>query len=251
MNNYKDKYKEKYKKILFIPGWGFTNEIWKKFASEFFNLDKCVFIDLYEQIEGSDGNLNLIAKKVINKHRNVDLVISWSLGCFLAKEIESFPSSSNIKKMIYVAYSPKFMKSPSWNFGFNKRTIDKLRHDLKKDQEKTLKNFYLLILGIYKNKKILYKEITKNINPMMKIDLKKLNKALDLLENYTCKTNIKNKQNNNLYIYGEDDAITSEDIVNFTKEKEPFSNIVIIPKSSHIPFLTNEKEFKEILIKNL
>ena len=89
MINYKDKYKEKYKKILFIPGWGVTNEIWETFASELFYIDRCVFIDIYEEVKVLDGDINLIAKKVINEHKNIDLIISWSLGCFLAKEIES------------------------------------------------------------------------------------------------------------------------------------------------------------------
>lgn len=250
MINYKDKYKEKYKKILFIPGWGVTNEIWETFASELFYIDRCVFIDIYEEVKVLDGDINLIAKKVINEHKNIDLIISWSLGCFLAKEIESL-SSSNVRKMIYIAYTPRFLKTPSWDFGFNKNAIDKLRYDLEKDQEKALKNFYLLILGSYKHKKIFYKEIIKNIKSMMKIDLEKLNMTLDLLENHICKTSFKKKQNNNLYIYGEEDAITSSDIANFIDENESFSNIVTIPKSSHAPFLTNKKEFKKILIENI
>ena len=75
--------------------------------------------------------------------------------------------------------------------------------------------------------------------------------TLDLLENHICKTSFKKKQNNNLYIYGEEDAITSSDIANFIDENESFSNIVTRPKSSHVPFLTNKKEFKKILIENI
>ena len=222
MTNYKDKYKEKYKKILFIPGWGVTNKIWEKFASEFFDLKSCIFIDIYDQVEEFDGNLYLIAKKLINEHKDIDLVISWSLGCFLAKEIES-AYSSDIKKIIYIAYNPRFMRTTSWNFGFDKKAIDKLRDDLKKDQKKALKNFYLLILGAYKHKKNFYKEIIKNIHSMMQIDLVKLNMTLDLLENHICKISIKKKQNNNLYIYGEEDAITPANIANLLRVNESSS----------------------------
>ena len=46
MIDYKDKIREKYKKILFVHGWGFNYEIWEDFAKSFMPLEKCIFLNL-------------------------------------------------------------------------------------------------------------------------------------------------------------------------------------------------------------
>ncbi len=243
MLDYKDKIREKYKKILFIHGWGVTDKIWINFAKKFFYLDTCYFLNLYSYIEGSDGDLKIAAKKVINDYKDVDLIISWSLGCFLAKEIEKI-SKSSTKAIIYISYAPTFMKSKEWDFGFEKNTIIKLKKDLKNNKEKALKNFYLLIIGQVVNKKNVYKEIISNINEMNYVSLKTLNLGLDIIQNSNYKDFATNKKIKNLYIYGDDDNITPK---NNIKLLEPLSTVKVLPCSSHIPFLSNSDEFFKII----
>ena len=192
MLDYKDKIREKYKKILFIHGWGVTDKIWINFAKKFFYLDTCYFLNLYSYIEGSDGDLKIAAKKVINDYKDVDLIISWSLGCFLAKEIEKISKFNNIA-MIYISYTPIFMKSKEWDFGFEKNTIIKLKKDLKNNKKKALKNFYLLMIGEVANKKNLYKEIASNIDEMDYVSLRTLNLGLDIIQNSNYKSFVINE----------------------------------------------------------
>jgi len=244
MVNYKDKIAEKYKKILFIHGWGFTNKIWNN-ISDYFYLKNCIFLDLYTYIEKSDGDLRLAASRVLDDHKDIDLVVSWSLGCYLAKEIEFVAKFKSIK-MVYISYTPKFIRTHKWKFGFEENTIAKLSKDLEDDKEKALKNFYLLILGDLKGKKNFYKDIVNNNNSIMDVSLENLNIGLDIIE----KNNYNDfyKENaSNLYIYGDKDDITSSSVANFIKELEPFSIIKTIPDSSHIPFLTNRDEFFKII----
>jgi len=243
MLDYKDKIREKYKKILFIHGWGVTDKIWINFAKKFFYLDTCYFLNLYSYIEGSDGDLKIAAKKVINDYKDVDLIISWSLGCFLAKEIEKISKFNNIA-MIYISYTPIFMKSKEWDFGFEKNTIIKLKKDLKNNKEKALKNFYLLMIGEVPNKKNLYKEIASNIDEMDHVSLRTLNLGLDIIQNSNYKSFVINEKSRNLYIYGDDDNITPKNII---KLLEPISIVKVLPRSSHVPFLSNSEEFFKII----
>ena len=80
MIDYKDKIREKYKKILFVHGWGFNYEIWEDFAKSYMPLEKCIFLNLYDYLEYSDGDMHQAAQKVLDDHPKIDLVISWSLG---------------------------------------------------------------------------------------------------------------------------------------------------------------------------
>ena len=181
MINYKDKTKEKYKKILFIHGWGFSDKIWINFASQLFKPESCIFLNMYSYLESCEGDLKVAAKKVLDDYNDVDLIFSWSLGCYLAKEIEVLVNLNTIK-MIYISYSPRFMKSKKWNFGFEENQILKLKKDLQNNKEKAIKNFYLLILGNFRNKKFFYKEILLHINSVMKVNLQTLNIGLDIIK---------------------------------------------------------------------
>ena len=86
-NHYKDIISEKYKKILFIHGWGFTRQI---LIDNFDTacLGQALFIDLYEHMIDTNGDLKTAAKNILRENEDIDLIISWSIGCFLAKEIE-------------------------------------------------------------------------------------------------------------------------------------------------------------------
>lgn len=246
MLNYKDKTREEYKKILFIHGWGFTGKIWTNFASKLFRLESCIFLNMYNYLESCEGDLELAAKKVLNDHKDVDLIFSWSLGCYLAKEIEALVNLNAIK-MIYISYSPRFMKSKKWNFGFEENQILKLKKDLQSNKEKAIKNFYLLILGKFRTKKIFYKEIFLHIDSVMEVDLKILNIGLDIIKNSNYDKSYKDKTTRNLYIYGDKDSIVSSDIKKFMKISEPISIIKVLPDSSHIPFITNDEDFLEAI----
>lgn len=245
MTNYKDKIEEKYKKILFIHGWGFTNQVWVDFVENNIPMCNCICIDLYKYIDNSNGDLTVAAKKIVNEHDDIDLVVSWSLGCFLGKEIERLRNNRSFK-MIYVSYNPKFKKTKDWKNGFNENTINQLRIDLKNDIKKAFKNFYLLILGKYRTKKNLYKEIKKNLHPIMQINITSLLNALDILEKKDF-LNCKFIGSKNLYIYGENDEISPPIIKEKIRYLGPDASVVIIPNSSHIPFLTNKECFLKII----
>ncbi len=248
MNDYKDKIKEKYKKILFIHGWGFNHKIWEKFAKSYMPIENCFFLNFYDYCEISGGDIQKSAIQVLNDHNNVDLIISWSLGCHLAKEIEILDKKNSIKK-VYVSYSPKFMKTKVWKYGFEKSTIQELKSNLEKNFSKTLKNFYLFILGDFKSKAKMYKEIILHLNSMSEVEIKKLSIALDILEKseYINYEKGKDKDVENLYIYGDRDIITPPNIRSFLRISEPLSRVKILSNSSHIPFVTNPEDFYKVL----
>ena len=250
MIDYKDKIREKYKKILFVHGWGFNHEIWEDFAKSFMPIEKCIFLNLYEYLEYSNGDMYKAAQKVLDDHPKIDLVISWSLGCYLAKEIEVASKVRHIK-MVYVSYTPKFMRSAIWKYGFEKKTIDGLKENLDKDFTKALKNFYLLILGDFKSKKSMYKKIIVHLGLIKESEINNLYSGLKIIEKSDYRNFCKSKKVKNLYIYGDKDQITSPNIKKFIKNLEPSSEINILSESSHIPFITNQESFFKVLKRHI
>ena len=244
-NHYKDIISEKYKKILFIHGWGFTRQILKD-NFDTACLGQALFIDLYEHMIDTNGDLKTAAKKILRENEDIDLIISWSLGCFLAKEIECI-IKNNETKMIYISYNPKFVKDDVWKFGFEFSDVEKLQTDLKINKVGALKNFYLLALGNLEEKKYFYKYVTQDMNKILRINQLGLDLGLEILKKNNLIAGKRNELVKSLYIYGESDLITPVSVASFMSENEPHAFVKIIEKSTHIPFLTHPLKFSEIL----
>ena len=91
----------------------------------------------------------------------------------------------------------------------------------------------------------------EHIDYVVKVNLKKLYIALDVLQTCSYNLSLHNEKNKNLYIYGKEDSIVSSNIAHLVEKNEPSAKVITIINSSHIPFLTNEEEFAEILRKNI
>ena len=117
----------------------------------------------------TNGNLQAAAKNILRENEDIDLIISWSLGCFLAKEIE-YIIQNDETKMIYISYNPKFIKDDVWKFGLKFSDVEKLQTDLKINKVDLLKNFYLLAIGNLEEKKYFYKYITQDMNKILSIN---------------------------------------------------------------------------------
>ena len=245
MNNYKDIIEEKYRKILLIHGWGFTRQIWDR-NFDGINKKNCILVNLYDCIKKSEGDLKEAARKLISEHGDFDLIISWSLGCFLAKELESL-ININLKKMVFISYNPQFLNDKSWSHGLEGKQVLELKENLNINKELAIKNFYLLVLGDIEDKKKYYKIISENIKDALNIETSSLILGLKILEKYKYKNFEKNSNIKKIYIYGEKDLISSKNIANYIKDNEPYSLIKIIKGSSHIPFVTNASQFNKIL----
>ena len=244
-NHYKDIISEKYKKILFIHGWGFTRQILKD-NFDTACLGQALFIDLYEHMIDTNGDLKTAAKKILRENEDIDLIISWSLGCFLAKEMECI-IKNNETKMIYISYNPKFVKDDVWKFGFEFSDVEKLQSDLKINKVHALKNFYLLALGNLEEKKYFYKYVTQDMNKILRINQLGLDLGLEILKNNNLIATKKNELVKSLYIYGECDLITPVSVASFVKENEPHAFVKIIKESTHISFLTHPLKFSKLL----
>ena len=79
---------------------------------------------------------------------------------------------------------------------------------------------------------------------MNHVSLRTLNLGLDIIQKSNYKDFVTNKKIKNLYIYGDDDNITPK---NNIKLLEPLSTVKVLPRSSHIPFLSNSEEFFKII----
>ena len=90
----------------------------------------------------------------------------------------------------------------------------------------------------------MYKEIILHLNFMSEVEIKKLSIALDILEKseYINYEKGKDKDIENLYIYGDRDIITPPNIKSFL-DLEPLSRVKILSNSSHIPFVINPEDF--------
>ncbi len=244
MSHYKDKAKKKYK-ILLIHGWGFPPSIWETYLKGNFINSEIVNLNLYDfHLESSDS-FHEIAKIVANSHKKFDLVLCWSLGCFLGREID-FIIGKEIKKIIFVSYLPKYIAEKNWKFGFQNEEILQLQEGIKKDFKKSLKNFYLYSINNNSNKELV-KYLFKNIEYFKEEDIKKLITTIKILKSGDYRKKSIKDEEKCLFIYGEEDPIAPYSVIKEIRNQHPSSSFATIRGAAHLPFVSHLKEFSDIV----
>ncbi|MBH32103.1 MAG: hypothetical protein CMD90_00435 [Gammaproteobacteria bacterium] len=244
MSHYKDKAKKKYK-ILLIHGWGFHSSIWEAYLKGNFLDSEIVNLNLYDFRLESNNSFPEIAKIIVNSHKKFDLVLCWSLGCFLGREID-FIIGKEIKKIIFVSYLPRYIAEKNWEFGFQNEEILQLEKNIKVDFKKALKSFYLYSINHVNNKE-LAKYLFKNIKYFKEEDIKKLITTIEILKLGDYRKNPIKDEKKYLFIYGEEDRIAPCSVIKKIQSQHPLSSFATIKGAAHLPFVSHLREFSDIV----
>lgn len=202
---------------IFIHGWGFSKNIW----SNYFYLDDAEFLSLpfhggsieYTSIESFADSLS----KSINQPTTL---IGWSLGASVS--VLTALKNKNVKKLILIGFSPKFEDE---KLGSPKASIKAFMLNLKKDFEKTVRNFR--VSAVEKDPLCPVPEKEGSIallNDFISLDLR------EALESVECETHI---------LHGINDKIVNKEAAFFTNQKIKNSQLYLFD-SHHAPFLDRD-----------
>lgn len=241
---YFEKYGDKENNILILPGWGNNRETFK-YLIDILKENYTIYILDYPGFGNSpfpsrDLTLSdyteLINNFIISNNIDNPTIIAHSFGGRIV--IDLFKNYDlNIKNLIFIDIAGIKPKKSLY----------------KKIKEKIYK--FLKKLGILFPKKIKQKYLNKLIKVFGSSDYSKLDpnirKTFINIVNFDQKEDIKNINKDTLIIWGEKDLDVPLKDGYFIKESIKDSEIIVIPKSGHFPYLDKAYYVNKIILEYL
>lgn len=210
--------------IYILSGLGFSGKIFDET-----NLNKEFNLIYFEFHDIKNFSLDTAAQLFGEKLFENAIILAWSFGGLLAIKIANlFPKK--IKKIIFIASSPKFLEDKNWTGIKNEHAIN-FQIQFKDYYPIANKNFIGLIN--FPNKNIVYKNIlTKYFFP----DKEKFLLQLDILLSVDLRHEYINLNTNILHIIYKSDAVIPINISQLKLLKSD-SKIIYIKNAGHTGFL--------------
>ena len=238
--------------LLFIHGWAGDFSIWFRQIDHFSDRFNVVVLDLpgHGKSDWRDINFESLIDDIIFISRSLKLkdiiVFGLSFGGQIA--IKLALKSRLFKRLVLIDTAPKFVKDEGFNAGLDSREIEKLSGQIDTDFpnilvvfahslftiEEKQKEIFVSLWDLFRRKKCFpQKDALKRMLVMIgKIDLR------DQLHKIKIPT---------LIISGEKDYICPLFVSEFMNKNIPNSQLRIIEKCGHLPFLTEEAQFNSII----
>ena len=120
--------------FIFLPGWGFSPQLFSTFAKAFKGM--AIFLELPSL---NTSNLNKVVLQIAQAIPDQGTVIAWSLGGLIALKLcARFPHK--YKRLILLSTTPKFMEDTDWS-GVSKHVAMKIISTFDKYPDHLLKRF--------------------------------------------------------------------------------------------------------------
>jgi pimeloyl-[acyl-carrier protein] methyl ester esterase len=220
--------------IVFLPGWSFGASIWHTTGIKLKN-QNVVYCDLphLNQTHTCNNNqLEVISDSLAHKIPVNSVIVAWSLGGLIAIDLcHKFPDI--YKKLILVASTPNF-STITEDFMANAKT----------DITTTINKF--LCLTQYPNHNPIIRKELKNHLLDIASERNSLLGYLELLQKTDLSPIINKLSKPTLHIHGNQDVIAP-----VTPQSNHNDNTKIIQDAGHIPFLTHDEIFINILQKSI
>ena len=240
--------------VVLLHGWGMHGGLWGQFKSLLAEKVKTHTLDLpgygfSKDIKNEftlDAITDVVEQYIKNINKPVNL-IAWSLGGLIALNVLQ-RKKIKIEKLILIAATPSFTKKQDWENGIEQSVFDEFSCSLKQDYKKTLKRFLSLQTRGSELAREELRELNQQLNSRGEPNIKALESGLAILSN----TDLRSDDKNNvaaMIVLGEKDTLIPLSVKNEFEKIFPNSEIVILEKTGHAPFLS-QAEYCAEKIKN-
>ena len=237
--------------LVLIHGWGLNSAVWQPSVELLKDQFEVITVDLPgfgSNVEHSLSPYTLaeVATLVQQAVAKPAVYLGWSLGGLVACEIAmNFPE--RVKALVTVASSPCFVEQDNW-FGIKPDVLALFYRQLAEDTAKTINNFLKIqAMGSphLRHDIKLLRELVLQFPIPTKTTLEE---SLKLLETVDHRDNLIDISMPYLRMYGKLDGLVPRKAIESINVLSPDSDVVILEKASHAPFISHPEEFHQVLI---
>jgi pimeloyl-[acyl-carrier protein] methyl ester esterase len=238
--------------LLFLHGWGVDRRIWRQQVKYFAQYYHVVTLDLPGHGESTFKKIGLAEMasdvKAILFHLKIHQMISVgsSLGGLVALKLyEIHPAV--FKRMVFVGSMPKFAWSAEYPHGLDIAQIRKLDGQLDTAYPSIVDIFFRSLFTRQERESRRFHWIQvfrqQNATPLKKA----LSEYLDILEQEDLREVLKKIKLPIQFVNGKGDQICTQESVMMLRTLAPHARFHDFEHCGHFPFLSNPKEFNQVL----
>lgn len=226
--------------LIMLPGWSMKSFVWNKLnklLSNDFELILIEWNDVLSLNEFKERVIRVIKEKQISTFS----LLGWSLGSLVAQDIVS-DDLWNIKNLILIGCTSSFIqhRENGYNFGWNRKILERMKSKLYKTPQETLYDFYDAMFSKEEKQKDYNNEFLQLVgNNIQNQSTDSLLLGLDYLIQKDLRLKLSCINIPTLIIQGDDDNICPLCGAEYMKNNLENSSIEIIKEAGHIPFFTN------------
>ena len=209
-------------KIIFIPGWGMEEGVWT-LVLPYFKGYSVQCIDWRNVKERSE-----FAERIIDvAHNDNVILVGWSLGALAA--VEAY-KKIQAKGIVLIGGTAKFTNTSDYSNGWNALHVERLKRNLARRKEDTLKRFYENMFT--KNELKENKRFEDMIKGFKGDSIQSLQVGLEYLIETDMREEMKEMKVPILLIHGEQDVICSLSAARSMAQNEN-STLKVVREAGH------------------
>ncbi|MFY2510013.1 pimeloyl-ACP methyl ester esterase BioH [Vibrio pectenicida] len=236
--------------LVLVHGWGMNGAVWQQTAEQLSQHFRVHIVDLPGFGHSNSLTFNTIedlSQQILNGAPEKAIWLGWSLGGLIATHI-ALQYPQRITKLVTVASSPKFSENKQWK-GIQPKVLNAFTEQLIDDIKLTIARFMSLqALG----------------SPSARQDVKSLKHAvlsrpepnsisllsgLKLLATIDHRLDLKEVNTPTLRLYGRLDGLVPAQVAKDVDLLMPMSQSHVFHSSSHAPFITENEQFCQQVIR--
>ena len=228
-------------RILLITGWGggtkLLNSLQQTLQQRGYDVE---LINIFNALDDA------VLQQYVEKAKNVDVIIGWSLGgqlaTLLVDQVEK--QYAEQKVLITLASNPCFVANTEWQIAMDQSTFQNFKQSFENDAITTLKKFgYMVCQGVETTKADFL--TLQSLIQAQKIEL--LKEGLVLLENLNLVSILKNYTGHQYHLQAKQDYLVNYKVSeNLSKLGAKFLDVELISGSHGFPVFKSDETTDKI-----
>jgi pimeloyl-[acyl-carrier protein] methyl ester esterase len=170
------------------------------------------------------------------------IVCGWSLGGQMAIEL-ALREPVRVRKLALISTTPSFVKREDWQWGMESSMLQLFTQNLKRDYPTTMNRFLTLQVSGGSDTASVLSQLRKSLVERREPDGVALEAGLQILLTSDLRGKLEYIQQPVLLVHGENDVITQPGAAKWMNEQLPESELVMLPRCGHAPFLSHSDQF--------
>lgn len=225
--------------LVLLHGWGFDHRVFEPLAAALLTHFTVYLIDLPGFGRTPLMDWAAFKKRLLNALPREFAVSGWSMGGLYAMRL-AIEEPERVSHLMVTASSPRFIRSGHWP-GVEKQVFEGFFSNLSRDPEQTMRDFVQLQArhqGL--------------ITPIPdKVSIEALQQGLKILKDWDLRDALLNYNKPACFAFGRLDAITPRLTMDAMVEKYPDFHYRLFQKAAHMPFLSHQDDYLQLLYEFL